>query len=191
MDVIAQAFVQAARLRPEMRLIMLGSGSQAPHLRRIFSQEGVQEASEASLHGERALPQVIFPGQVRQADLPGYYRRADLYIAATHSDGTSISLLEAMACGKPAVVSDIFGNREWVTPEETGWLFPAGDATALAQHIVQAFDQRQRLVEMGCAARQIAEQRADWNKNFPRLFEVYEIALRGRKQPAPGRERLS
>jgi glycosyltransferase involved in cell wall biosynthesis len=173
-DIIAQAFAQAARQRPEMRLVMLGGGSQAQAIRRIFSQANIQQSSEAD---GAPLPQVIFPGQIKQAQLPDYYRRADLYIAATHSDGTSISLLEAMACGVPALVSDIFGNREWVTPERTGWLFPDGDPAALAQRIVQAFDQRADLAEMGRAARQVTEQRADWKRNFPRLFEAYQIAL--------------
>jgi glycosyltransferase involved in cell wall biosynthesis len=159
-DVIARAFVQAARQRPELRLVMLGNGSQAALLRQIFQQGGVQE-------------QVLFPGQVNQADLPRYYRSADLYISASHSDGTSISLLEAFASGLPALVSDIPGNQEWVTLGQNGWLFPDGDADALAQGILQALDQRQRLPEMSSLARLTAEQRADWEVNFPILLQVY------------------
>jgi glycosyltransferase involved in cell wall biosynthesis len=165
-DVIAHAFVQAARQRADLRLVMLGNGSQAALLRQIFQQDGVQE-------------QVLFPGQISQADLPRYYRSADLYISASHSDGTSISLLEAFASGLPALVSDIPGNREWVTSEQNGWLFPDGDADALAQGILHAVDQRQRMPEMGCVARRTAEQRADWAKNFPILLEVY-AAIRQR-----------
>jgi glycosyltransferase involved in cell wall biosynthesis len=121
-------------------------------------------------------PRVLLPGQVTYADLPRFYRLADLYVAATHSDGTSISLLEAMACGCPALVSDIPGNREWVTPGENGWLSPPGDVDSLAQAILEAVDQRDTLVEMGRAARSLAELRADWNQNFPWLYEAYRLA---------------
>jgi glycosyltransferase involved in cell wall biosynthesis len=100
-----------------------------------------------------------------------------LYISASHSDGTSISLLEAFACGIPAIVSDIPGNQEWVTPGENGWLFPDGDAEALASVILNAVEQRQTLPEMGRNARLLAEARADWEKNFPQLEKVYTIAL--------------
>ena len=144
---------------------MLGNGSQAGMLRQVFSQSGV-------------LEQVLFPGQVSQAELPRYYHMADLYISASHSDGTSISLLEAMACGRPALVSDIPGNREWITPGENGWRFPDGDAGALAQGIIQAYDNRSHLPDMGKAARRLAEQRADWEKNYPALFKAFEIALK-------------
>ena len=168
-DVIARAFVKAANAAapapqcPELRLLMLGNGSQAGVLRRIFSQGGVEE-------------RVHCPGQVSQADLARYYRSADLYISASHSDGSSISLLEAMACGRPAIVSDIPGNREWVTPGENGWWFPDGDADALAQAILQAVEQRASLPAMGRKARQLAESRADWQKNFRELETAYRIA---------------
>jgi glycosyltransferase involved in cell wall biosynthesis len=178
-EVIAQAFVLAshrlARMTepgsegssPELRLTMLGNGSQAAELRRIFIQGGV-------------LDQVYSPGQVSQAELPRYYRAADLYVSASHSDGTSISLLEAMACGCPVLVSDIPGNREWVSPGIQGWLFPDGDVEGLAQAIMQAVAKREGLGEMGRAARLLAEQRADWEKNFPELLHAYELAREDR-----------
>lgn len=163
-DVIAQAFASAARQIPELHLVMLGGGSQANLLHTTFSQAGV-------------LDRVHFPGQVSQADLPRFHRMANLYVSASHSDGTSISLLEALATGRPALVSDIYGNREWVRPAETGWLFPDGDASALSQVIVEAARQRQRLFEMGRAAREVAQQRADWRKNFPTLLNAYQSVL--------------
>jgi L-malate glycosyltransferase len=163
-DVIAKAFVQAAQQRPELRLILLGDGSQAGLLRQVFTRGGV-------------LDKVRFPGQVSQAELPDYYRAADLYVSASHSDGSSISLLEAMACGRPALVSDIPGNLEWVESGIQGWCFADGDPNALALAILHAMDMREKLPEMGCAARRLAEQRADWKKNFQQLLQAYEIAL--------------
>jgi glycosyltransferase involved in cell wall biosynthesis len=147
----------------ELCLTMLGNGSQAAELRRIFLQGGV-------------LDKVYFPGQVAQVDLPRYYRSADLYVSASHSDGTSISLLEAMACGCPALVSDIPGNREWVSPGEQGWCFPDGDSEALSASILHALHERHLLLEMGRSSRRLAEQHADWEKNFPELLRAYELA---------------
>jgi glycosyltransferase involved in cell wall biosynthesis len=164
-DVIARGFVLAAHKHPELQLLMLAGGSQASLLRQVFQQGGVSH-------------QVHFPGQIGQAELPRYYRSADLYVSASHSDGTSISLLEAMACGTPALVSDIPGNREWVQPGVQGWWFADGDARALSEGILAAIQQRARLVEMGCAARRLAEEKANWEKNFPQLLKAYEIAVR-------------
>jgi L-malate glycosyltransferase len=163
-DVIARAFVIAARKRPELHLTMLGNGSLNANIRQIFLVGGVYD-------------RVYFPGQVSYQDLPAYYQNADIYISASHSDGTSISLLEAFACGTPAIVSDIPGNQEWITPGENGWIFPDGNPESLAQAILNAVDQRHQLVEMGYKARLLAETRADWEKNFPRLMDAYQLAL--------------
>ncbi len=163
-DVIARAFVKAARQRPQLQLLMLGNGSQAPLLRKIFADGEVHE-------------QVHFPGQVSQAELPQFFRTADLYISASHSDGTSISLLEAMACGRPALVSDIPGNRPWVESGKQGWLFPDGDSDALAQAILNALENHPLLPGMGQAARKKAEDRADWSENFQELLKGYQLAL--------------
>jgi glycosyltransferase involved in cell wall biosynthesis len=163
-DVIARAFVQVAQQYPDVFLVMLGAGSQAELIHNIFTEGGV-------------LERVHFPGVVGQDNLPDYYRLADLYLSASRTDGTSISLLEAMASGRPAVVSDIPGNREWIQAGVNGWLFKDGDPEAMAESIKQAIQQREALDEMGAAARRIAEQRADWQKNFPELFRAYALAM--------------
>jgi len=161
-DTIAKAFVLANQQRAGMRLVMLGNGSQASVLHHIL---------------EKAKNQVFMPGQIQQNDLPHYYHQSDVYLSASHSDGTSISLLEAMACGRPVIVSDIPGNQEWVEPGVQGWLFAEDNHEHLSDAIIMAFDQRSQLQEMGLAARKLAEQRADWNKNFPHLLEAYQLAL--------------
>jgi glycosyltransferase involved in cell wall biosynthesis len=146
----------------------------AGHLRSIFEQGGV-------------LERVSFPGQVGQADLAEFYHSADLYVSAARTDGSSVSLLESLACGLPALVSDIPGNREWIESGLQGWLFPDGDVEALARAMLSAVDKRQRLPEMGRAARQLAEERADWSVNFKQLLRAYDLALAG--APVPGLER--
>lgn len=163
-DVIARAFVIAARQQPNLHLTMIGGGSMLESIRRIFLAGAVYD-------------RVHFAGLVPYDDLPDYYRSADVYLSASHSDGSSISLLEAFACGTPAIVSDIPGNQEWVTLGENGWLFPDGDASALAAAILNAYAQRQTLPAMGQVARQLVEARADWGRNFPLLEQAYAIAL--------------
>lgn len=162
-DELARAFVKAARQIPELRLILLGQGSQAPLIRQILEGGGVSD-------------RVFFGGQVGQADLPQYYQAADLYISTSHSDGSSVSLMEALACGKPVLLSDIPANREWVTPGQQGWWFSDGSVDELAAGILRAYEMRSELAQMGSKARQLAEQRADWKKNRQILLNAYEQA---------------
>lgn len=171
---LARAFVNAARQRPELRLFMLGSGPLSGKIKNLIHSAGL-------------IDRVHFPGQVNQNDLPDYYRAADLYISTSHSDGTSISLLEALASGVPVLLSDIPGNREWIPPPLTppsnsplspGWLFRDGDPTDLERAILYAVDHRDQLPAMSRAARQLAEARADWDKNFPHLLDAWNMVTR-------------
>ena len=164
-DVLARGFARAAQqLEPgKVQLVMLANGSLAAALRQVFANAKVSE-------------QVFFPGQINQNELPRYYRQADLYLSASRTDGTSISLLEALACGTPVLLSDIPGNREWLEEGVQGWYFKDGDAESLARAILTAQEQRARLPDMARAARRLAEQRADWDKNFQMLFTAYRWA---------------
>ena len=144
--------------------MLVGGGSQGARLRQILLSGGV-------------LDRVIFGGQISQSDLPRWYHRADVYISPSHVDGSSVSLMEALASGLPCLVSDIPGNREWVIEGENGWLFPDGDVDALAVKLLQVYDQRDALPEIGRAARSVAEERADWTKNSAKLMQAYQRVL--------------
>ncbi|MEN4013006.1 MAG: glycosyltransferase [Chloroflexota bacterium] len=163
-DVLVRGFARAARQRPQLRLLLLGGGSQAGLLRSILQQQGV-------------LEQVYFGGQINGDELPVYYQAADVYVSASHSDGSSVSLMEALASGLPALVSDIPGNREWITTGQDGWLFPDGDDQAITAGILRALDLGRQLAEVRSAARALAEQRANWQINFQRLLAAYDLAL--------------
>jgi glycosyltransferase involved in cell wall biosynthesis len=90
--------------------------------------------------------------------------------------------MEALACGLPALVSDIPGNREWVKPGEQGWHFPDGDAEALSEGIVRAVDQRETLADIGQNSRKLAEERANWPENVKNLFVAYEMAMKKKRK---------
>jgi glycosyltransferase involved in cell wall biosynthesis len=162
-DVLARAFVKAATTNPEMNLILLGGGSQGTKIRQILMNGGV-------------LERVHFGGHVSQADLPRWYRLADLYISPSHVDGSSVSLMEALASGLPCLVSDIPGNREWIDDGVNGWLFRDGDVEDLAEKILYADKNRGSFAAIGGAARRTAEQKADWKQNFGKLLEAYNQA---------------
>ena len=116
-------------------------------------------------------------GFISNNDLPRFYHMADLFISASHVDGSSVSLMEALACGLPCAVSDIPANREWVTDGVNGWVFPDGDADALETIILKAVGQRESLPRLGGNARITAEEKADWKRNAQKLFSLYEMMV--------------
>ncbi len=163
LDVMVNAFLTAQKLKPDLRLIMLGKGLEQSGYAKMIGDHGLEE-------------KVYFGGMATLDELPDVYRSADFYLSASHSDGSSVSLMEALACGLPVIVSDIPGNREWINEGENGWLFKDGDAGEFAAKILLAAGQMDSLNTMKPKNRQLAENRADWSKNFPVLLDAYEKA---------------
>ncbi len=164
-DVLARAFVKVAQQKENVGLLLLNDGSQGNIIRNILQRGDV-------------LDRVSFGGQVSQNDLPDWYHMADLYISPSHVDGSSVSLMEALACGIPSLVSDIPANKEWITEGENGWLFRDGNVDDLAGKILAAMNQQEKLPQIGAAGRRSAEKRADWKKNSEALMNIYRSLVK-------------
>ena len=106
--------------------------------------------------------------------------RAKVYVSTSLADGTSISLLEAMAAGLIPVVSDIDANRPWITHGEDGFFFPAGDSQALAEQIVQAM--RGHIAAAALENKQaLVKQTIAWPHIAERYINHYRACLKPRK----------
>lgn len=104
--------MEAARLAPAARVLVAGEGT----------ERGKLEAA--------APPNVEFLGY--RGDVQAVLDLADVFVLPSVSEGVSIALLEAGACGLACVASDVGGNPEVITDGWDGLLFPPGDARALA-----------------------------------------------------------
>jgi len=168
-DVVMRAFIQAQAHAPDIRLLLYGRGSR--------EREVIGMAEEAGV-----LDKIHFAAFIGREDLPASYQAADVFVSASHCDGSSVSLMEALACGKPALVSNIAGNLEWVRHGENGWVFKDGSVQELAA-AMEAVSRSAGLAKMGRNARALAEEKADWRRNFPVLLQAYEAAIE-LQQPA-------
>lgn len=160
--ILLQAFDRAYRKNHRLRLLLLGNGSEAGWVHTFIAEHGLGNI-------------VLTPGLIAGADMPGWFRAANGYVSCAGSDGTSISLLQAMATGLPVVVTDIASNREWITEGENGWLASSGSSREFAEKLLRAVSleqgERDAISERN---QQIVAERADWDQNFPSLLQLYE-----------------
>jgi glycosyltransferase involved in cell wall biosynthesis len=121
----------------------------------------------------RVSERIRFIGTLPEHGIPSLLRSSDVYVTASEVDGTSVTLLQAMACGVPVVASDTPGNRAWVAPGETGWLFRTADSadlgTTLRDVLTADPDSARERVE---AARALVRRDADWRANRVRLLDL-------------------
>jgi 1,2-diacylglycerol 3-alpha-glucosyltransferase len=168
-DRVLLAFERIAGTLPRARLLLVGQGTQGVELRRVA----------AGLH---ARARVNFAGVCAHADLPQYYRAADLFLFASETETQGLVLAEAAACGLPAVAVDAPGCAEVVHDGETGVL-TKGDPAALAEAAIGLLIDPARRAAMAARARQVAARDFDVTLQIDRTLAVYASALarRGRR----------
>lgn len=165
-EVLLRAFHGAYQQNQRLRLLLLGDGSMANRILSLITQYELDKV-------------VIVPGIVGRKDMPGWFRTADAYLSCAKSDGTSVSLLEAMATGLPAVVTDIPSNREWIVEGKNGWLARAGSSEEFSEKLLLAASISQRdLAAISERNQHIIAERADWDRNFPKLLGLYECLVK-------------
>jgi glycosyltransferase involved in cell wall biosynthesis len=106
-------------------------------------------------------------------DIPALYAASHIAVLPSYREGLPKSLLEAAACGKPIVTTDVPGCREVVIQHETGFLVPAKNAGALAEALKELVESSELRVKMGRLGRQKAEQEFDEKKIIAETLKVY------------------
>jgi phosphatidylinositol alpha-mannosyltransferase len=129
---------------------------------------------------QSGIPGVTFHGPIEDdRSLADHYRSCDVFVSpATGQESFGIVLLEAMACGRPVVCSDIRGYRD-VADREGACLVAPGDAVALAQAIRALAGDSERRARMG-ERNLAAAQRYGWDTIAQRVRDVYHEALAAR-----------
>jgi glycosyltransferase involved in cell wall biosynthesis len=121
----------------------------------------------------RIRPHVTFLEDVPAADLPRLYREAALYVVSSDEEGLGMTILEAMASGRPVVSTRCGGPETTVVEGMTGLLTPVGDADALADAMRRALDDPDWLDAMGCAARARAVEHFSLRASGQRFLDEY------------------
>lgn len=158
---LIRAIAQLAAHDPNRRMTLMLVGREHPErpARRLAAELGI--ADRVHFAGERHDVERLLP-------------LADLVVHASHTEGFSNAVLEAMACGRAVVAYDVGGNREAIVDGATGVLVPARDVGALATAIGSVADDPDRLAELGRAARERVAGHFSVERMVDRFAAAYE-----------------
>jgi glycosyltransferase involved in cell wall biosynthesis len=149
-----------------------------PNAKFVIAGTGVErENLEKQVRDLNISFSVEFLGWVMHEEMAKLLSRADIYVSTSFDDGTSVSLLEAMASGAFPIVTNIPPNREWISDGENGFLVPIDQEKLLAEKIVEAI-RNQNLRERSRDKNfYLIKEKALWPVTIAKTKEIYKMAL--------------
>jgi glycosyltransferase involved in cell wall biosynthesis len=136
----------------------------------LLHRSGGYQAFLAAARSAGVAERVIATDAVHPVrDLPLDYQISDLLVQASREEGLGFSPLEALACETPVVATAVGGLRETIRDGETGWSYPAGDASALAAQMAAAIDQPAEARRRARAGRVMVQAHYERRLVFDRL----------------------
>jgi glycosyltransferase involved in cell wall biosynthesis len=162
-DVLVDAVARLKGNTP-LKLLIVGDGPCRHDLLDLIVRYGLQE--DVRILGYRD-------------DIPKLLSLSDCFVLASDSEGLSYSILESMAAGIPAVVTDVGGNGELVQQSESGYLVPRRNPFTLSERIRETISDRDNCRRLGEAARRRAMQYFSIDRTVEQYAALYREALGG------------
>jgi len=148
------------KMYPNAHLQIIGDGEDFQRLKHEIKQQGLEKRVELL-------------GAMRYEDTKLRYSSCDIYVSASKWDNFGIPVLEAMACGKPVLLSDIPAHRELLDASNAGKLFPLDEKYDLSEAVMEIYNNRKFL---SSAAREFA-LKCDWSELCKKVSRIYDQVM--------------
>lgn len=172
LDLLLDSLPDIRKKCSDVIVLLVGGGPQEDNLKSQAMNNALAE-------------QVRFTGRIPHAQVSDYYDLIDVLVYPRHSMRltelvTPLKPLEAMAQGRILIASDVGGHRELIKDGETGILFPAGDANALAKAVVHLLESPNSWQDLKNNARAYVAGQRTWERSVANYCDVYERVLKKR-----------
>lgn len=166
LNLLLDAYPRIREQAPDVRILLVGGGVQDNYLKAQAKELGIDD-------------QVIFTGRVPHDQVQRYYDLVDLLVYPRLSMRltevvTPLKPLEAMAQGRLLVASDVGGHKELIRHGQTGWLFKAGSAEALAKIVLDILADQKSWDAVRRAGRQYIDMERKWEISVAYYDDVYK-----------------
>ena len=163
-DVTMRAIALAKKEIPDIQFAITGHGSAAQELKNLAKELGIEE-------------NVHFLGFVDKAIFPDLYRASDLFVIMSTAESQSLSLMQAMASGLPAIGADARALPEYID-KQSGVIVPVGDHHTLAKEMVRILNDKNLAYKLGQGGVRAVKQYhtdiivSEWEKIYKHAIEI-------------------
>jgi len=158
LPMMINAFAQIFKDNPHSRLLLVGDGDERPAIEKLVSELNLKDV-------------VIFTGF--QTDTKKYMSLIDVYVLSSFSEGTSMTLLEAMSFSTCCIVTAVGGNVEIIVDRQNGYVVESDNTQQLADTMRSLADDDTARHQMGAEAKKTFDQKFDLEQMIQRYKALY------------------
>jgi len=147
-----------------LKLLIVGGGSLEKELKELAKSLGT-------------LDKTIFTGRVPFEEVPKYHNMLSVSVSVSESESFGVAVVEAMACGKPVVVSNMGGLPEVVEDGKVGFVVPPRNPEETAKAIEKLVLDKELRIKMGLAGRERVKKLYEWDKCVEKMINIYKEVL--------------
>jgi len=168
LDLLIKAFLEVARMRDDVHLLIAGP-----------DENGYSEEIISLLSSGNILDKVTFTGMLEGEARLGAFSRADIFVLPSYSEGFSMSILEAMTCKLPVIITKGC-NFDEVETFDVG-LVTDSNAISLRRALVSLLDDSRRCSELGTRGNKLVLAKYTWNNIANQMSNIYREILHSHK----------
>jgi len=168
-ETLVRGFAFAYQRNSCLRLTLKGDGPDEEKIRDLVSSLGISDV-------------VSFKKKTEYSEVPKDYQNADIFVTTSRSDGTPVSILEAMASGLPCIATSVGGIPEWIEDQKSGLLIPPGSPENVAESILTLAGNTAFCTRLGIAARKTIVERGQWNTLMAQAEKDYQALIKTYRQ---------
>ncbi len=147
-------------------------------VRLIIAGDGEYKSTlEAHAQLLNITDKVIFTGMLKEKELVIFLHKVDIYIHASLGETMSTAIMQAMACGKPIIASDVMGINNMIENNITGILVPPKNAIAMAEALLHLINNTELAKQLATNAFNFAEENYSNKKMLDRYNEIFNTII--------------
>jgi glycosyltransferase involved in cell wall biosynthesis len=163
-EYLIKAFQLVKQRNPDcsLKLLIVGKGTQETELKKLVKALGLESNT-------------IFTGFINHSEVEKYQNMLDISVSVSidNSESFGVAVLEASACGKPVIVTNVGGLPEVVNDEKTGYVIEAKNYFVLAEVLEKLILNPKLRFELGNSGRERVKNMYSWNSSVAQMISIY------------------
>jgi len=163
-NILIRAYSHLHEKYPQLRLLIVGEGTAEKSLRELCDSLAIAS-------------KVTFTGRIPFNEISRYYNMLNVLVNISEYESFGVSVIEAMACGKPVIVSNVGGLKEIVCDNSVGLKVDVGSVEQTVEAIEKLVSDKTLYNEISKKSREYAVEHYNWDHNINQMIFAYESLI--------------